>query len=414
MDSSLTTRKSGDESPHSKDAATLGRLGPRTVAVCGLVGAAALAAGAALGWMRGDRLDYFLHSYLLSYCYWLSLSLGGLFFVALQHVSRAGWSVTVRRLAEFLAANMFCLAVLFLPILAAVWLREGALYPWAAADAGDDAELARKAAYLNPLWFSIRAAFYLLTWWLLGRFFLRRSLAQDRTSDVAPTLSAERLSPVALILYAFTLTFAAFDWLMSLTPHWSSTIFGAYYFSGAAVAGLAVMILLAMLLQRAGRLERSITVEHYHDLGKLLLAFVIFWGYMAFSQYLLIWYANIPEETVWYRPRHAGPWGYVSLVLLFGNLLVPFFGLLSRTAKRRKGLLAFWAVWLLAMHWIDLYWLVMPSCDPQGLTFGPIDACCLVGIGGMYLAALALVAGQRPLAPLGDPRLGESLAFENT
>jgi hypothetical protein len=145
-----------------------------------------------------------------------------------------------------------------------------------------------------------------------------------------------------------------------------------------------------------------------------LLAFVIFWGYIAFSQYLLIWYANIPEETVWYVPRHQGAWGVVSLVLLFGNLLLPFFGLLSRWAKRSKLVLGFWAAWLLLMHWIDLWWLVMPSYEPHRLPFGLLDVACLCGIGGIYIAGLVRLAGQRPLIPLGDPRLDESLAFENT
>ena len=174
-----------------------------------------------------------------------------------------------------------------------------------------------------------------------------------------------------------------------------------------------------MALQLSGRLKRSISIEHYHDLGKLLFAFVIFWGYIAFSQYLLIWYANIPEETDWYVARQSGPWVWVSLVLLFGNLLIPFCGLLSRHAKRRKWSLLFWAVWLLAMHWIDLYYLVMPSLSvptgghPAALPFGAIDICLFLGIGGVYLAGLVDTAGQHPLLPVADPRLRESLAFEN-
>ena len=248
----------------------------------------------------------------------------------------------------------------------------------------------------------------------MARFFLLRSTEQDASADPALTQRMERFSPAALVLFAFTVTFASFDWLMSLEPAWFSTIFGVYYFSGATVGFLAAIILLAMLLQATGRLTSSITVEHYHDLAKLLFALVVFWGYIAFSQYMLIWYANIPEETSWYLVRQSGSWKWVSVVLLFGHLLIPFFGLLPREAKRRKAILGFWAGWLLVAHWLDLYWLVVPSLEAAGLRLGLIDAGCLVGIGGVYFAGVLWTAGTRPLVPLGDPRLEESLAFENS
>ena len=162
-------------------------------------------------------------------------------------------------------------------------------------------------------------------------------MQQDRSGLTVLTLRMERLSPVGLILLAGTITFAAFDFLMSLTPRWYSTIYGLYYFSGAMVGALASIILLAIALQAAGRLRNLVTVEHYHDLGKLLFAFVVFWGYMAFSQYMLIWYANLPEETEWYQPRNSGVWAVVSLVLLFGHLLIPFLGMMSRQIKREQG-----------------------------------------------------------------------------
>jgi hypothetical protein len=432
---------------------TLAGALPRATAVLGLLGLAGLSLGFGLGWARHDALRSFLHSYLMNYCYFLSLSLGALFFVALQHATRAGWSVTVRRLAELLAGNMPVLAVLFLPILVAVLQGSSSLYPWAHRDpqagtsapgiaslslapgAGDEL-LRHKAAYLSPPFFAVRCVVYFAVWALLARFFLTRSLQQDRSGDVELTRRMERLSPAALLLLALTMTFASIDWLMSLEPEWFSTIYGLYYFSGAVVGFLAVLILAAMLLQAAGRLnvggisgfrdlkadsrrptaigESLVTVEHYHDLGKLLFGFVIFWGYIAFSQYLLIWYANIPEETTWYLARQSGSWKWVALVLLFGHLLVPFFGLLSREVKRRRLLLGFWAVWLLVAHWIDLYWLVMPSLGPGELPFSFVDAACLLGIGGVYFAGVLLTTGSRALVPLGDPRLRESLAFRNT
>jgi hypothetical protein len=394
---------------------TLGGLTKPLGRCAWVIGLAGLVAGAVLGWRRDDGLAQFSASYLVNYCFFLSLSLGALFSVAVDHAARAGWNVSLRRLAEIMAANMPCLIVLFVPIVAPVLLGNHSLYTWndPLAVAGDTL-LRGKAAYLNPGFFGVRSVIYLLVWWLLARFYLRRSVEQDRTGDPALTLRMERLSPIALLLFSVTVTFASFDWLMSLTPRWYSTIFGVYFYSGAVVGFFAAMILVAVALQACGRLKTSITIEHYHDLGKLLFAFVIFWGYMAFSQYLLMWYANLPEETEWYLVRQSGPWLWVSLGLLFGNLLIPFFGLLSRHVKRRKWLLASWAVWLLVMHWIDLYWIVMPNLSPQALSWGPIDGCLFLGLGGVYLAGLVHVAGQHSLVPLADPRLGESLAFENT
>jgi hypothetical protein len=411
-------------SDHVDERTTLAGLGPRVVPVLAAVGLVGLGAAVGLGWARGDGLRYFFHAYLTSYCFLLSISLGALFFVALQHVTRAGWSVTVRRLAEVLAGNVPLIAVLFLPILGAVLLADGGaepgsgawqdpLYEWnRPAAVAENPLVAHKTPYLSRGFFAARAVVYLAVWAAAAWFYLGRSRKQDETRDPGLTLAMERASPVVLLAFAATVTFASFDWLMSLAPEWYSTIFGVYYFSGAAVGSLAVIILAAVLLQAAGRLRESITVAHYHDLGKLLFAFVFFWGYIAFSQYMLIWYGNIPEETRWYLVRQQGGWQWVSLLLLFGNLLIPFLGLLSREAKRRKPILAFWAVWLLAFHWLDIYYLVMPSLGEPGPPLGPIDACCLVGLGGLYLAGLLWVAGDKPLVPLADPRRREALAFE--
>jgi len=401
--------KEKTRNPNSEDSQKV--LGPFLAGCVGLLG---LVVAGWLGWQRADGLEYFLHSYLVAYCYFLSISLGALFFVALQHATRAGWSVTVRRLAEILAANMPVLTLLFLPILASVLLGNPKLFVWNDASAVEaDPLLQHKAVYLNAEFFAARAVFYFLVWGWSARFFLLKSTEQDESADPRLTQRMESASPAVLLLLALTVTFAAFDWLMSLEPAWFSTIFGLYYFSGAALGFTAAVILLAMWLQRRGEIGEEITVEHYHDLGKFLLTFVIFWGYIAFSQYMLIWYANIPEETVWYMTRQTGGWAWVSVVLLFGHLLIPFFGLIGRWAKRWKVSLGFWAAWLLVMHWIDIYWLVMPAYSPEKPPFGLIDIACTVGIGGMYLAALMWTAGQRSLVPLGDPRLKESRDFEN-
>lgn len=396
-------------------------LWPRLPIVLVGVGAVAMVVALALGSLEYDYFRYFFHAYLTSFAFYLSLSLGSLFLVAMLHVTRAGWGVVVRRLAEVFGANVLLLGLLFLPLLVPMLLGlvpglsgYSGLYSWVDPDAAShNALLAKKQGYLNPGFFAVRAIGYFIVWGLIARYFLTRSTEQDTSADPVLTIRMERLSGPGLLLLGITVTLASFDWLMSLKPEWYSTIFGLYYYSGGVVGAVAAIILAAMLLQSTGRLTTAITTEHYHDLGKILLAAVIFWGYMAFSQYLLIWYANIPEETQWYQTRFAGFWGPVAVVLLFGHLLIPFMGLLSRWPKRNKWLLAFWALWLLVVHWIDVYWLVMPNLGSEYLPLGPINLCLTVGLGCFFLAGVWWLALGRALVPLRDPRLAESLAFEN-
>jgi hypothetical protein len=352
-------------------------------------------------------------AYLLSLLFFLSISLGGLFFVAVQHLTRAGWSVVVRRMAELLAGNLVLLAALALVVVVPALAGSGVLYEWAdQAHAHADAVIAAKQGYLNGPFFALRAAVYFGLWIVLARWYLGRSTAQDVSGDAELTSRMEKRSAPAMLLFALTATFAAFDFVMSLDPHWYSTIFGVYVFAGSVMAFCATLALTMMLTQASGRLRDVLTVEHYHDVGKLLFAFVFFWGYIAFSQFMLIWYANIPEETRWYRVRFDGGWLTLSLALLFGHFLVPFVGLLPRGAKRRKSLLAFWAVLLLVMHYVDLLWLIGPTAG-GGVSFGIIEVLCLAGVGGLYVAGFFVLARSRSLIPLRDPRLGESVAFEN-
>jgi hypothetical protein len=341
---------------------TISDVSPRASYGFALAGALSLVVACVLGWLQGDAFKYFYHAYLVSYCFYLSISLGALFFVALHHASRAGWSVCVRRVMEIVAANVLLMAVLFLPILLGAAFGGSSLYEWTdLAKVEGDHVLEGKHVYLNLPFFLLRAVLYFGIWIALIWSLWRKSLRQDESGDVDLSMRMERVSYPALILFALTITFASFDWLMSLTPHWFSTAYGVYYFSGAVVGSLSAVILLLMALQATGRLTTTVTTEHYHELGKLLFAFIIFWGYIAFSQYMLIWYANIPEETEWYLPRQEGGWIAVSLILLFGHLLLPFFGLMSRHAKRRKAILGSWAVWML-----------MP-CTPAPLLMMPIS-----------------------------------------
>ena len=264
-----------------------------------IVGVVALGLAAAMAW--GTKQFFF--SYLVAFCYFLSLAIGGLFFVIVQFATRAGWSVVVRRVAEHLMSTLPLFVPLFIPI--AIGLHE--LYHWTHAEAvSTDPLLTAKSPYLNERGFYFRAAAYFAVWVTLARLFHARSIKQDSSGDVGLTKKMQVLSGPAIALFAFTVTFAAFDWIMSLDPHWYSTMFGPYFFAGAVVSEFALLAVLHILLQRAGGFGQ-VNAEHYHDLGKLLFGFTVFWAYIAFSQFMLIWYSNIPEETLWYAHR-GGPW----------------------------------------------------------------------------------------------------------
>ena len=388
----------------------LGDLAPRVARGAAAVGLAGLLACVPASYLTADGVNRFWHAYLVSFAYFLSLALGALFFVLLQHLTRAGWSVVLRRLAEALAGTLPLLALLCVPLL--IGMRH--LYHWADADAAaQDALLQWKRPYLNVPFFVARLAVYFAVWVGLARFFFNSSVRQDASGDVHLTLRMQQRSAPAMVAYGLTVTFAAIDLLMSLDAHWYSTIFGIYYFSGAVLGSCALLVVAVALVQRGGRLRRAITAEHLHDLGKLIFAFTVFWAYIAFSQYLLIWYANIPEETVWYLRRQSGGWAAVSLTLLLGHFLVPFLLLLSRWAKRRRPVLVAVAAWVLVLHWVDIYWLVLPGASPQHAWPQLPDLACLVGVGGLFAAAAAYRLRRCALLPLRDPRLAESLRFEN-
>ena len=393
-----------------EDRIRLDEIGPRVFRVAGMIGILGIAASLVLGVARGDGLVSFGWSYLLNFAFLLSLSLGALFFVAIGYVMGAHWNVVARRLAELFAANLLPLALLAIPLL----LLAGRIFPWASGHTHAPAELlAAKAPFLNLPFFYIRWVIYFVIWCGYALWFWRRSLEQDQSGDPALTTRMERKSGLALLLYALTVSFASYDLLMTLDPAWFSTIFGPYFFAGGFLGFMALLTLTICWLQARGRVQKVIHAEHLHDFGKLMFAFVFFWAYLAFSQYMLIWYANIPEETAWFLLRQENGWGWIGLILLFGHFLLPFAGLLSRTAKRVRGVLIFWAIWLLVMHWVDLYWLVMPEFRPEGPTIDPLDILCLIGLGGVYVATVILLAGSNPLVPTRDPRLSESLGFEN-
>jgi hypothetical protein len=315
--------------------------------------------------------------------------------------------VVLRRQAEAVALTLPALA----PLVLVPFLGRFELYAWAAPAAADEL-LRHKRAYLNAPFFLARLALCFAVWSFLAWYFARRSRTQDRTGQLQATLAMERMAAPGAILYAMTVTFAAFDLLMSLDPHWYSTIYGVYYFAGAALGFFALLVVLCAGLQARGFIRRAVGPEQYHDLGKLLFAFVVFWAYIAFSQYMLIWIAAIPEEATWYHARSAGPWRSSSLLLLVGHFVAPFLFLISRHVKRRRAALVAAAAWILAMHALDVAWLVLPAARPHA---GPglLDVTCFVGLGGLFLAVVFRRLSTTGLVPLGDPRLGEALGVSH-
>ena len=402
----------------------------RTIPIALIVGAI----GIGVSLLLSFDMKLFLYNYLVAFCFVLSISVGCLFFVTIMHLTRAGWSATVRRVAELYAMCALPLFIMFLPILFTVIMGWDTVYSWnvegytihgsaqekAAVLANSLPPLEElKGAFLNRWFFTGRIIAYFLVWGGMAFFFLKNSLAQDISGDKNLTARNQAFSAPFMILFAASVVFASFDLEMSLSPLWFSTMFPVYFFAGAFLSALCTIMLTCLWLQRTGRVTDEITIEHYHDLGKLMQGFVIFWGYIAFSQFLLIWYANIPEETFWYDLRINQPgWKVLSLILLVGHLFIPFFLLMGRGLRRNRILLTISAVFILCMHWVDHYWLVMPHCEIGGKAFtlsgGGFLAgfSCLVGMIAVYIALFCIVTRNRPLVPLQDPRLGEALNHE--
>ncbi len=375
--------------------------------IAGIFGLGASIAGFAM-----DRNQFFF-SYLTAFAFWTTIGLGGLFLTMIQHLTGAYWSIVLRRFLENIMSGLPLMALFFIPILL---FGMHDLYHWADVEqVAHDAILTKKKAYLNPTFFSIRAAVYFTVWFTLVTILYKTSIANDEKPAQAQIDKMQTISAPGMILFAFSLTYASYDWLMSLDPHWYSTIFGLYVFAGSVFSCIAVTILLLYYVQSFGILTDVITVEHRHDLGKLLFTFNVFWAYMAFSNYFLIWYANIPEETLWFSHRWPGNWKYISLTLLFGHFFVPFFLLMPRAGKRNRNFLAVIAAYLLVMQWVDMYWLIQPANHhlEHSAHFSWMDFTTWLGIGGIFLWFVWQKFTKNALLPLNDYRLATSKQFKN-
>lgn len=355
-----------------------------------------------------DR-EQFFHSYLLAFTFWTVLGLGGLFFTLLHFLTGSVWSVIIRRIPQAVMSTLPWMVLFFLPIL--FGMKE--LYHWSDQEImAHDALLAQKSGYLNTPFFIIRTLFFFAGWYLLARHVNRKAWAQD---GGLVTNLYDVLRPAAaggMFFFAFSISFASFDWLMSLDAHWYSTIFGVYIFSGGYLSIIAFIILFALFLRKNKILTKEITVEHYHDLGKLLFAFTVFWAYIAGSQYFLIWYANVPEETVWFLYRWQGSWKFASLFLILGHFIIPFLILLFRASKRNLKLLGILAGLILIMEMVDLYWVIMPNLHHE-VHVSWMDITSLIGIGGFFLAILWKSFTSRAVIPVKARNLQASINFIN-
>ncbi|EDM24777.1 hypothetical protein LNTAR_03394 [Lentisphaera araneosa HTCC2155] len=474
----------------------------------------------------------FMHSYLTSFMLFLSITLGALGFTMINHITRAGWSVTVRRIQEGFMKNIWLMALLFLPIL----FFANEIFSWAdsrdgetlkadlkldtyhftdahhghddhaeeahgehddnahpheekvkevkkeveadkpavgghpeknrvrqqeeiseaqdAAEAhieGEEEEEAHsegahtahddhhaaggrfdlahgrhrahlehslhvKHSYLNKSAFTQRAIIYFIIWIALAFFMFKKSTSQDADGNPKTTILMGKASAPGLMLYALSLTFASFDWMMSLDYAWFSTIYGVIYFAGGIMSMHAATVLAVRVLQAKGYLQGAVDQEHYHDLGKLMWAFMIFWTYTALSQYLIIWYADIPEETIWFLNRYKEGWLPITYIVIASHFLIPFAFFMSRHMKRNKNICAFFAAWLIIAEFIYIYWQVMPTVTfPITTPFSPsiADALIFFGMAGVYVAAFLFNLKNQNLIPVRDPRLKESVNFVN-
>jgi hypothetical protein len=376
----------------------------KALRVRSLVAGAAALALAIVGALVNPQ--QFFRSYLVAFLFWIGIPLGCWALLMLHHLVGGRWGFMIQRLLEAAARTFPVMAVLFLPLV--FGLRE--LYPWAVSGAAEtDPLIHEKSAYLNVPFFVARSIFYFAVWIGFARMLHRWSVEQDRTGDPAYTTRLQNLSGPGLVLYGLTVTFSAIDWAMSLEPHWYSTIYGVLFMVGDGLAALSFAIVVAYFLSDREPLARVAAPDRFHDLGNLLLALVMLWGYLNFSQYLIIWAENLREEIPWYLKRLTGGWAIVAVLLITFQFALPFILLLSRTTKRRAQILAGIALWILVIHWVDLIWLVVPAFHPGNFHLHWLDLAALAGIGGLWLTAFLYYLGETALLPLRDPRFVELL-----
>jgi hypothetical protein len=342
-----------------------------------------------------------LRSYLFAYLYWTGMALGCMAILLLHHTVGGKWGMVIRRMCEAGARTLPFMIVLLIPVLLSI----PTLYVWARPEAAQDANIQSKAAYLNAPFFILRAIFYFLVWTFYAQRLSKWSSDQDATGDERLIGKMHRMSAPGLVVFVFVSTFAFIDWIMSLEPHWFSTIYGAMFLVGQVLESFAFMIALVIVLSRRSPLKDYVTKQHLHDLGNMMFAFMVLWAYLSFSQFLIIWAGNLPEEIPWYLRRLKGGWGWVALTLVVFHFATPFVLLLMRGIKRQADRLLKVCLLMIAIRLVDVYWVVEPSFYNQQLRLHWMDFVTPVAVGGLWLAAFFWQLKSRPLVPLRDRRL---------
>lgn len=365
-------------------------------------------------------LERFMADYILGFWYFAGISVTMIFFSALQYLTRAGWSSSIRRIAENFTGIIPWMAVGFLPIVAHIFMSPHPIYEWVHG-VHEDPLLMKKEIYLNTTFFVVRLGLYALLWFGMFKFVVGNSIKQDTANDMEPTKRNWKRAAPWVLVYALTISFCSFDLLMSLEPHWFSTIFGVYTFAGHFVAAVACITIMTVALYNAGHLREYITEEHFHDLGKLMFAFSVFWTYIAFSQYFIIWYANLPEETIYFTSRMEGGWEYFFYALILVHFIIPFAVLLRQDVKRKTAVLVLAAIVILVSHFIDLAWIIMPAVakvvahgsgahHPQ-VMFSWQELTVWLFFAGLFLFTTALNYKKNNAVAINDPLLHEGVEY---
>ncbi len=357
--------------------------------------------------LRGWR-DQALQSYLLAFSLVVSIPLGSLFLLMLQNVTGGRWGLSIRRLLEAAVSTFPYTAVLLIPIFIGLPL----LYEWATPEAAHDAIIIKKAAYLNKSGFILRSLIFFAIWTFLSSRLLKWSSAEDR-GDLTVIEKMGRFSAPGIVIYALTMTFGSFDWLMSIEAHWFSTMFGVRYGAGAALGSLAVAVIVLNKLKDVEPIKSIMGTRLFWDLGNLMLALTMFWAYVSFSEYLIIWCANLPEERFWYSDRLQGGWQFLSIAILALHFFAPFFLLINRSIKKNIGRLAKVAVFILIMRFLDLLWTIAPSYQGEGAEAGLrihlLDVTTTIGLAGIWAFFFLRGLSSRPLIASNNPRIKDCL-----
>lgn len=368
--------------------------------IVGVLGVVLAVAGS---FMSG--IDRFYQAYLVAYTFWMGVILGSMALLMVQHLSGGVWGIILRRPFEAAVRTLPIMTVLFVPIIFGMH----SLYEWSRPEAANDAAIQAKALYLNTPFFLVRQAIYFGVWNVIGFLLTKWSGEHDRTGDPALLDRMSKLSGAGLLLYGLTVTFSMVDWTMSVNPHWFSTIWGMLYVGGQGLSAFAFGICVLVMLSQSAPLSRVLTSDHFHDLGKLLFAFLMLWAYLSFSQFLIVWSANLPEEIPHYLNRWENSWKFLSIFIVVGHFMVPYALLLSRDLKRNQSKLRFIATWLLCARVAEYFWHVAPELHHDGFSLSLLDVALPLAIGGIFISLFVSQLGGRALLPVNDPALERAL-----